>query len=66
MNLDIDLFAISGKMFVDRIVENFVNEMVQPAFIRVADIHPGTFPDRFQAFELVDLGSVVLLRFINP
>src|SRR2546421_2749429 len=39
--------------------------MVQAAFVRVADIHARAFPDRFQAFEFVDLCCVVFLRFID-
>src|SRR5437763_1382651 len=52
-------------MFVDRVVNDFVNHVMQTALIRVADIHARAFPDRFQTFQFVDLRRVVLLRFIN-
>src|SRR5207302_3495638 len=65
VNLYIDLVAKSGEMFVDRIVENFEHHVVQTALVRIADIHPGPFPDCLQAFELVDLRGVVFLQFVD-
>ena len=65
MDRDVDLGAIAGQMFVDRVVEHLENAMVQPAFIGVADIHAGPFPDRLQTLELVDLGGVVFLAFAD-
>src|SRR5205085_7604478 len=65
MNLYVDLVAISGQMFVDRIVENFEHQVVQTSLVRIADVHPRPFPDCFQTFELVDLSRVVFLRFID-
>ena len=59
------LVTKSGEMFVDRIVQDFENQVMQTALIRVADVHPGAFADRFQAFELVDLRRVVFLQFID-
>ena len=52
-------------MFVDRIVENFEHHVVQTALVRIADIHPGPFPDCLQALELVDLRGVVFLQFVD-
>ena len=65
VNLYINLVAKSGEMFVDRIVENFEHHVVQAALVRVADVHAGALPDRFQTFQLVDLSGVVFLEFIN-
>jgi hypothetical protein len=48
-------------MFVDRIIENFENHVMQSAFVRVADIHSRPFPDCFETFEFVDLRGVVFL-----
>src|SRR5690349_18674352 len=59
------LVAESGEMFVDRIVDDFINHVMQTALVRVADIHARALPDRFQPLEFVDLRSVVLLRFVN-
>ena len=40
-----DLFAESSKMFVDRVVEHLKDAVMQAAFIGVADVHTGPFPD---------------------
>jgi hypothetical protein len=49
-------------MFVDRIIQNFENQMVQTSLIRIPDEHARPFPDRLQAFQFVDLRGVVFLR----
>ena len=56
-----DLGAVTGEMFVDRVVENFENHVMQTALIRVADIHSGTLSDSLQSLEFVDLSGVVFL-----
>ncbi len=58
---DLDLAAIAGEMFVDRVIENLENAVVQAAFVGVADIHARALPDSFEALQFVDLGGVVLL-----
>ena len=65
VNRDLNLVAISRKMFVDGIVQHFEDAMVQSAFVRVADIHPGTLADSLQTFELVDLRRIIFLRRVG-
>ncbi len=65
MDRDIDPAAITGEMFVDRIIEHFENAVMQPAFVRVADIHSGALPDRLETLEFIDLGGVVFLIFAD-
>src|SRR4051812_17876151 len=48
-------------MFVDRIIQHLKNAVMQPAFVRVADVHAGALSDRFQALELVNFGGIVLI-----
>src|SRR5439155_14166467 len=38
---DFDVLAVAREGFVDRVVDNFVDEMVQAALARVTDIHRG-------------------------
>jgi hypothetical protein len=54
--------AVAGEVFVDRVIENFKDHVVQTTFVRVTDVHSGAFPDRFEAFQLIDLGGVIFLR----
>ena len=65
MNVYVNLVAVTGEMFVNRIIENFENQVMQTALIRVSDVHARPLPDGFQPFELVDLSRIVLLRFID-
>ena len=58
---DFDFCAKAGEMFVDRIIENLENQMVQTALIRVADVHSGPLSDRFETLQFVDLCGVVFL-----
>jgi hypothetical protein len=60
---DFDLAAIAGQVLVDRVVENLEDAVVQPAFIRVADIHAGPLSDRLEPLEFIDLSGVVFLGF---
>jgi len=42
---------MSGQRFVDRVVDHFVDEMMQTALAGVADIHAGPLAHRFQALQ---------------
>ena len=60
VNRDVDLIAKAGQGFVDRVVDDFVDEMVQAGRTGRPDVHRGTLADRFQAFEDLDaVGRVV-------
>ena len=43
-----DVVAITGQRFVDRVVNNFINQVVQPLRAYVSDIHRRAFPNGFQ------------------
>ena len=55
----IDVRAETGQMFVDRVVEDLVNAVMQAAFVGVADVHPRPLAHRFQTLKLVDLRRAV-------
>ena len=57
---DLDQLAEAGLSLVDRVVDELEHHVVQArAVIGVADVHPGPFPDRFEALEDLDvLGRV--------
>ncbi len=61
MNRDVDLVAIAGHGFVDRIVDDFPDEMVQAKFAGGSDVHRGTFAHCFDAAEDFDGSCVVLV-----
>ena len=57
-----DFVAKAGQMFVDGIVQDLENTMMQAAFIGVADIHSGTFSDCLQTLQFIDFRRVVFFR----
>nr|GEW26933.1 hypothetical protein [Tanacetum cinerariifolium] len=61
---DVDLGAVAGQRFVDRVVQHFEDQVVQAGAVRgVADVHAGTFAHRFQTFEDLDGGGAVFFGF---
>ena len=65
VNRYLDPLTIASKVLVDRVVENLKNAVVQAAFIGVADIHAGPFPNGLQTLQFIDLCSAVFLAGIN-
>ena len=57
-----DLRGESGERFVDTVVDHFINEVMQAALGRVADVHAGTLADGFQAVEDRDLVRGIVVR----
>ncbi len=57
---DIDAVAMAGERFVDRVVEHFIDHVMETrAVIRVADIHAGAFAHGLQALQDLDgIGAV--------
>jgi hypothetical protein len=61
---DADVIAEAGHGFVDGVVNDFVDEVVEAALIGGADVHAGTAPNGLEALEHLDVscGVLVLLR----
>ena len=58
---DVDLVAVAGHRFVNGVVDNFPDEMVQTHFAGRADVHRGAFADGFDAAENFNGSRVVLV-----
>ena len=56
---DRDMFRMTCHRFIDRVIDDFPDEVMESLFIRFSDIHPGTFANGFEAFEDLDLTGVV-------
>src|SRR5208283_2921548 len=63
MDSYIDARAKPGEMFVNRVIENLKNAVVQAALIRISNVHSGPFSNRLQALEFVNLRSAVIQDF---
>jgi hypothetical protein len=48
VDVDLDARAEVGEMFVDGVVENFGDAVMEGALIGAADIHTGLFADGFE------------------
>ena len=58
---DVDLIAEAGQRLVDRVVDDLVDQMVQPARPGRPDVHRRPLANRLQALENLDLvGGVVV------
>ena len=58
---DVDLVAVPGQRLVDRVVDDLVDEVMQPRLAGRADVHRGPFAHRLEAFENLDLvGAIVV------
>ena len=58
---DANVVRVAGERFVDRVVDDLVDEVMQSALGRRADVHAGAFANRLESLENLDLPSVVLL-----
>ena len=56
---DRNVLAIPGQGLVNGIVHDLIDQVVQTGDGGGADIHTWPFPDRFQPFQHLDLGSVI-------
>ena len=64
MNGYVNAGAVAGQRFVDRVVDDLVNEVVQTALACGADVHPRALADCFQSLEHLDLSGGVIAPFV--
>ena len=60
---DFYVIAISGEGFVDRVVDDLVDKVVQPGSRGGADVHAGAEADRLEPLEHLYLAGVVFLCY---
>ena len=63
---DVDLGRVAGERFVDRVVDDLVDEVVQPLRPGGADVHGWPLADGFQPFEHLDLVGAVVAGLAEP
>ncbi len=56
---DLDVIAVARQGLVDRVVHDFVDQVVKPPLARRADVHAWPLTDGFEAFEDGDGAGVV-------
>ena len=57
--------AIACKSLIYRVVDNFVNKVVQTSLPGRSDVHTGTFAHSLKSFEHLNLFGVVLLIYLK-
>ena len=62
VNDDFHVVTETSQSFVDRVIDHFIDEMMQTALAGVANVHRRPFADRFNAFKLLNLVRVVIGR----
>lgn len=63
MQSDGDRVAVARQRLVHRVVQDFLEHLVQTSLAVVANVHSRPFSDRFEAFEDLDLIGVVLADY---
>ena len=65
MDGDVDAGRVAGERFVDGVVDDLVDEVVQPLLAGGPDVHRGTFADGGEAFEDGDVLGRVAARHLS-
>ena len=61
-----NVVAIAGECFVDRVIHNFINQVVKSFRTNVTNIHRGTLSNSFQTFQNLDvLGWIAPVIGVN-
>ena len=60
MQRDNDLVRFAGEVFVDRVVDDFPEQVMQSAVVDSADVHRWPTANRFQPFEDFDIAGGVI------
>ncbi len=55
MEDDFDIFGMTSHGFVDRVIDDLPDEVVESALISRSDIHARSFSDWLKAFEYLDI-----------
>ena len=60
-DLDLDFVTEAGQRFVNGVVHDLIDQMVQSSGTGGADVHTRALADRFQSFQYLNLAFVVIL-----
>ena len=62
MNYEVYIRTIARQMLVDRVINNFPYQVVEPLGIGTADIHAGPFAYGFESFKCRNITGIVFRR----
>src|SRR5690606_36610162 len=56
--------TITSHRFVDRVIDYFINQVMQPFYTSISNIHGGPFPYSLYTFEdLYIIGRIIIVNF---
>jgi hypothetical protein len=56
---------MTGQSFVDGVIDDFINQMMQTPFGGISDIHSGPFSDGFESFKDFDVVGTIFSHFLT-
>ena len=56
---DLNAVALSRHRFIDGVIDDFIDEVMEPARIGRADVHPGVAPDSLDPLQDLNVGGRV-------
>src|SRR5215213_4270673 len=59
---DLDLVGEAVDVLIDGVINDLPDEMVQAGLIDAADVHRGSFANRFESFEQLEVSGCVFFR----
>ncbi len=59
VNRDRDCVAVSGQRFINRVIDDFIHQVMQARFHGGSDVHGRAQADSLQTFENLDAGRIV-------
>ena len=60
-----NIFTVSGQSFIDRVIHDLIDQVMQTGRGSRTDIHTGTFPHCFQTLQNLDLLRTVFLCYFQ-
>ncbi len=63
VNLNRHLVAVAGHRLINRVIQDLVNKMVQPAYAAVADVHIRPFANGLEPTQYLYSARIVLMLF---
>ena len=60
-DLDLDVVAVAGQCFIDGVVHDLVDQMMQAALAGGTDIHARALAHRLQTLQNLDLAGIILM-----
>jgi hypothetical protein len=62
---NLDAVAVTCESFINRVVDNFIDEVVKSSGSGRSDVHTGTLANCFEAFQNLDGAGVIIFSWFR-